>query len=218
MATTTSAASSATGNSGVAASQLQSRAEHFRFLRDDQDLAAEPKSEAEAAARAEYDRVFKEFAIADLSQYRQGRMGMRWRTESEVVGGKGQTICANQTCVREANLCSYEVDFAYREHGVETSALVKVRLCPKCTKRMFKARRQERDDRDDSESVSSASRSRSKSKSRSRSKRRLDRRREGHSRRKGRARSGSAGGKAETRARGHHRDRSRSNDRRSRRR
>ena len=36
-----------------------------------------------------YDKLFKEFAIADLSRYKEKKIGLRWRTEREVVCGKG---------------------------------------------------------------------------------------------------------------------------------
>ena len=37
-------------------------------------------------------------------------VGMRWRTEKEVVVGKGQFICGAKGCDEKAGLCSYEVD------------------------------------------------------------------------------------------------------------
>lgn len=35
-------------------------------------------------ARRYYDKLFKEFAIVDLSRASEGKVGMRWRTEEEV--------------------------------------------------------------------------------------------------------------------------------------
>ena len=37
-------------------------------------------------------KLFKEYAIADLSRHKEGRVGLRWRTQ-EVVSGRGQFIC-----------------------------------------------------------------------------------------------------------------------------
>jgi len=31
-----------------------------------------------------YDKLFKEYCIADMSHYKSGRIGLRWRTQSEV--------------------------------------------------------------------------------------------------------------------------------------
>ncbi|CAM9306421.1 unnamed protein product, partial [Phaeothamnion confervicola] len=35
-----------------------------------------------------YRRLYKEYALADLSRYTEGKVGLRWRTESEVIAGK----------------------------------------------------------------------------------------------------------------------------------
>ena len=39
-------------------------------------------------------KLYKEYAIADLSRHREGKVGLRWRTQKEVVSGRGQFICA----------------------------------------------------------------------------------------------------------------------------
>mgnify|MGYP003692569863 FL=1 len=31
-----------------------------------------------------YDKLFKEYCIADMSHYKSGRIGLRWRSQSEV--------------------------------------------------------------------------------------------------------------------------------------
>lgn len=38
-------------------------------------------------------KLFKEYAIADLSRHKEGRVGLRWRTQKEVVSGRGQFVC-----------------------------------------------------------------------------------------------------------------------------
>lgn len=40
-----------------------------------------------------HSKLFKEYAIADLSRHREGRVGLRWRTQREVVNGTGQFAC-----------------------------------------------------------------------------------------------------------------------------
>jgi protein FRA10AC1 len=60
-------------------------------------------------ARKYYDRLFKEYVIADLSRYTEGKIGLRWRIEGEVFSGKGQFICAEKRCNANKDLCSYEV-------------------------------------------------------------------------------------------------------------
>ena len=58
---------------------------------------------------------------------------MRWRTENEVVSGKGQFICANKKCKEGSKLRTWEVNFGYNEFGVKKNALIKCRLCFECS-------------------------------------------------------------------------------------
>ncbi|KAF9665717.1 hypothetical protein SADUNF_Sadunf16G0152700 [Salix dunnii] len=71
-------------------------------------------------------------------------IGLRWRTEKEVISGKGQFICGNKHCDVKDGLASYEasvytssnnlislkfVNFSYFEAGENKQALVKLILC-----------------------------------------------------------------------------------------
>ena len=56
----------------------------------------------------------------------EGKYGMRWRTNQEVVASKGQFICGAKSCDRMESLESFEVPFGYREDGQQKVALVKV--------------------------------------------------------------------------------------------
>ena len=50
-----------------------------------------------------YSKLFREYAIADLSRHAEGRLGLRWRTQAEVVAGRGQFTCGakvRRACVR----------------------------------------------------------------------------------------------------------------------
>ena len=50
-------------------------------------------------AKAYHDRLFKEYAIADLSRCKDGGgVGLRWRMEREVVDGRGHFTCGNKHC------------------------------------------------------------------------------------------------------------------------
>lgn len=74
------------------------------------------------------------------------KIGLRWRVESEVIEGKGQYICGNKRCKETSNLNTLEVNFAYREDNTVKNALVKLRLCPSCTKKLnYKNSKQKRD-------------------------------------------------------------------------
>jgi hypothetical protein len=109
--------------------------DHSRFIWKDDERGASLLWE-ERVARNYYDRLFKEYAIADLSQFESGRIGLRWRTEAEVMDGKGQFVCGNRRCVEVLGLCSYEVNFSYEERGQARTALVKLRVCPPCAQKL----------------------------------------------------------------------------------
>jgi len=101
---------------------------NHRFLRTDADNDGSVDADL---AKLYYSKLFVEFVIADLQQGNRC-VGFRWRTENEVVSGKGQFICGERTCDVADDLLSYEVDFNYREEGERKRALVKVRLCEDC--------------------------------------------------------------------------------------
>lgn len=67
-------------------------------------------------------------------------MGLRWRTQAEVVSGKGQFVCGAKHCAAAQGLASFEVHFAYEECGEHKSALVKLRVCPECARKLSHGR------------------------------------------------------------------------------
>ncbi|XP_013113804.2 protein FRA10AC1 homolog [Stomoxys calcitrans] len=103
--------------------------EHHRFLWDDSDDANEDSWEVRLAKRY-YDKLFKEYCIADLTRYKENKIALRWRTEAEVVAGIGQFQCGSRKCLEKENLRSWEVNFAYKEQNEHKNALIKLRLCP----------------------------------------------------------------------------------------
>ncbi|KAG9267335.1 protein FRA10AC1 [Astyanax mexicanus] len=105
--------------------------ENHRFLWRDED--EEDMTWEKELAKKYYDKLFKEYCIADLSRYKENKFGFRWRIETEVVSGKGQFLCGNKRCEKQEGLKSWEVNFAYVEHGEKRNALVKLRLCPECS-------------------------------------------------------------------------------------
>ncbi|XP_062988957.1 protein FRA10AC1 [Elgaria multicarinata webbii] len=116
--------------------------ENHRFLwseEDEVDMNWEKR-----LSKKYYDKLFKEYCIADLSKYKENKFGFRWRHEKEVVSGKGQFTCGNKRCDEKEGLKSWEVNFGYVEHGVKKNALVKLRLCPECSYKLnFHHRRKE---------------------------------------------------------------------------
>ncbi|GMH43896.1 hypothetical protein BSKO_11830 [Bryopsis sp. KO-2023] len=106
-----------------------------RFVRTEDDDCS--NSWEVRLAKKYYDRLFREYCIVDLSLYKYGCLGMRWRTEAEVVEGKGQFQCGGKGCLKEYHeLSSYEVNFVYMEGGDRKQTLVKARLCGECAGKM----------------------------------------------------------------------------------
>ncbi|PRQ54657.1 putative folate-sensitive fragile site protein Fra10Ac1 [Rosa chinensis] len=117
--------------------------EGYRFIRseeDDMDTSWEQR-----LVKRYYDKLFKEYCIADMSHYKSGKIGLRWRTEKEVVSGKGQFICGSKHCDLKDGLASYEVNFSYYEAGENKQALVKLVTCERCSEKLHYKRRKEKE-------------------------------------------------------------------------
>jgi protein FRA10AC1 len=112
--------------------------QYHEFIRDDEsDKIKMNKSWEVRMARKYYNTLFKEYALCDLSKYKEGKIGLRWRVEQEVVQGKGQYSCGSITCSDRNNLNCYEVPFRYKEHGIVKHELVKVCVCEDCAIKLF---------------------------------------------------------------------------------
>ncbi|KAK2536053.1 Fra10ac1 [Columba livia] len=98
--------------------------ENHRFLWNEDDEA--DMNWEKRLAKKYYDKLFKEYCIADLSRYKENKFGFRWRHEKEVISGKGQFSCGNKHCDEKEGLKSWEVNFGYVEHGEKKNALVKL--------------------------------------------------------------------------------------------
>ncbi|KAL1476648.1 hypothetical protein MTO96_036357 [Rhipicephalus appendiculatus] len=84
-------------------------------------------------AKRYYDKLFKEYCICDLTYYQANKIAMRWRTEQELIAGKGQFSCGDRHCKEASGLRTWEVNFAYFENNEKKNALVKLRLCKECS-------------------------------------------------------------------------------------
>lgn len=129
--------------------QAKEKGEELPFLTDhdviqrNHQFLREPSISVSAEAQQAlqlYDSLYKELCVADLSAYRQGRLGLRWRTQEEVLAGKGDQVCAALHCSAR-RLKALEVNFAYTETGERKNALVQIHLCGKCRHRLRHARR-----------------------------------------------------------------------------
>ncbi|CAI8607528.1 unnamed protein product [Vicia faba] len=117
--------------------------EGYRFIRSEED-DMDPSWEQRLVKRY-YAKLFKEYCLADMSQYKSGKIGLRWRTEKEVMSGKGQFICGNKHCNEKDGLASYEVNFCYFEAGENKQALVKLVACERCAEKLNYKRQKERE-------------------------------------------------------------------------
>ncbi|XP_056152748.1 protein FRA10AC1 [Lampris incognitus] len=80
--------------------------ENHRFLwreEDEEDMTWEKE-----LAKRYYDKLFKEYCIADLSRYKENKFGFRWRIENEVVSGKG--LCPE---------CSFKLNYHHKRREVK---------------------------------------------------------------------------------------------------
>ncbi|KAI8876052.1 hypothetical protein K501DRAFT_327226 [Backusella circina FSU 941] len=121
--------------------------ENHKFIRSNTDDTN--SSWEQRVAKKYYDTLFKEYAICELKYYKEGKIALRWRTEKEVVAGKGQFMCGSTRCDASADLKSWEVNFGYVEDGEKKNELVKVRLCVACSDRLnYKTQRRQAKSKD----------------------------------------------------------------------
>lgn len=89
----------------------------------------------ERMARKYESKLFKDFAIVDLSQNES--FGLRWRTRQEILLGKGEMSCCSKYCSSSSCLSGFELPFKYVEDNAEKVELVKVVLCEQCSTKLF---------------------------------------------------------------------------------
>ncbi|XP_072229233.1 protein FRA10AC1 isoform X2 [Leuresthes tenuis] len=80
--------------------------QNHRFLWKDED--EEDMTWEKELAKKYYDKLFKEYCIADLRRYKENKFGFRWRTENEVVSGKG--LCPE---------CSFKLNYHHKRKEVK---------------------------------------------------------------------------------------------------
>lgn len=71
---------------------------HHRFIRTVEDDCALEEDWERRVAKRYYDRLYKEYVLVELRRCAQRQLAMRWRTEKEVLRGKGQFVCAALDC------------------------------------------------------------------------------------------------------------------------
>eukprot|EP00166_Cyanidium_caldarium_P006039 ctg_781.g357 len=118
------------GNTRNLETDLDVLKREYRFIRGSEE--EDEKSWETRLARRHYDRLYKEYALVDLSKWRQGNVGLRWLTQTELLEGKGYSVCAELKCTTEEDIKAVEVPFVYDEVGNKKVTLVKVHLCQNC--------------------------------------------------------------------------------------
>lgn len=83
--------------------------EHHQFIREDGGSVDLDAPWEERLAAKYYQTIIKEYAVVDLSRYKEMKVGLRWRTEPEVIAGKGQFECGSLSCTERFGLQSFEV-------------------------------------------------------------------------------------------------------------
>lgn len=100
------------------------------------DNASHPITRAATISKYYYDRLTREYAVTDLSLYKLGKIGLRWRTPTEILHGKGQFICSSKDCTQFNHLISMELEFFYHEKKELKKSLVQVRVCSVCAEQI----------------------------------------------------------------------------------
>ena len=126
--------------------------QNHQFVRDeDRDVEV---NEEKLLARQYYSSLFREYALIDLSRWRELKVALRWRTKAEVLAGQGQFTCGCLNCSgrnrgdidqHSEKLQTFELNFAYTEDGAKKNALVKVCVCRRCSRKLRKAQKSDDD-------------------------------------------------------------------------
>lgn len=89
----------------------------------------------------------------DLKHYKTRQIALRWRTAEEVIAFIGERTCASLRCpyhnpsadqleamseqgITMPRLQAFELPFAYIEAGQQKHALVKVKVCERCARKV----------------------------------------------------------------------------------
>lgn len=75
--------------------------------------------------------MYKDYVLVNLQRFEKGQIGCRWRTEREVLEGKGERTCGAVGCSKGTKNV-YEMNFGYLEAEAKKNALVRVSVCGEC--------------------------------------------------------------------------------------
>lgn len=100
--------------------------QHYEFVPDSSPSKKPSSSTWQQRMVAAYDRhLYRDYVLADLTRVSDRQLGLRWRTQAEVVAGRGSTTCGNKHCPSSARPPTAEDQEAaqmYRQIPSETEA------------------------------------------------------------------------------------------------
>ncbi|CZT62748.1 hypothetical protein PFMG_02361 [Plasmodium falciparum IGH-CR14] len=103
----------------------------YDILRKKYNFIHDVENEKNSLLQNYYKSICNKYVICDLSKYKETKIGLRWRTEEEIIKGKGHVICSSKKC-NNTDLNTYEFLFQYIEQGIKKETNVKVRACMDC--------------------------------------------------------------------------------------
>lgn len=103
----------------------------YEMLKQKYNFIHDVTKEKNSVLQNYYNSICKKYVICDLSKYKTGKIGLRWRTKNEIEKGQGHFTCASIGCL-QTKLNTYEFCFRYIEEGIQKETMVKVRVCMDC--------------------------------------------------------------------------------------
>lgn len=103
----------------------------YEMLKQKYNFIHDASKEKNSVLQNYYNSICKKYVVCDLSKYKTGMIGLRWRTKREIEKGQGHFTCASIGC-SQTKLNNYEFRFRYIEEGIQKETLVKVRVCKDC--------------------------------------------------------------------------------------
>ncbi|CRG98472.1 conserved protein, unknown function [Plasmodium relictum] len=103
----------------------------YDILKKKYNFIHDASNEKNSLLQNYYNSICNKYVICDLTRYREAKIGLRWRTEEEIIKGKGHIICSSKKC-NNTDLKTYEFLFEYIEGGEKKETNVNVRACMDC--------------------------------------------------------------------------------------
>ncbi|SBT74775.1 conserved protein, unknown function [Plasmodium malariae] len=100
----------------------------YDILKKKYNFIHDVSNEKNSLLQRYYNSICNKYVICDLTKYKETKIGLRWRTEEEIINGKGHIICSSKKC-NNTDLKTYEFLFQYVE-GEITKEVIKTDILP----------------------------------------------------------------------------------------